>query len=228
MTREALIQKTLQHLAKLPDQKIKEVSDFAEFLLSKIDNQILTEGIQKMVSESKSFDFLEEDEEIYFVEDLKEKYKWKKAICCAQFENDTQTMIQLILLFGLLLGTDNQDHDIPGTYVRRIHKHSDVRQFGRTLTLNCDYTVAATFQGDMMNEKVKGKWRLKGDTVVVTIDEPLGHWNKENLFVIHKRQLKLIVTEIKAEKITDERLKEALFKDSKKYAYDKTKKQDCE
>lgn len=75
MTREALIQKTLQHLAKLPDQKIKEVSDFAEFLLSKIDNQILTEGIQKMVSESKSFDFLEEDEEIYFVEDLKEKYK---------------------------------------------------------------------------------------------------------------------------------------------------------
>ena len=84
-------------------------------------------------------------------------------------------MIQLILLFGLLLGTDNCGHDIPGTYVRRIQKHSDVRQFGRTLTLNCDSTVIATFQGDMMNEKVKGHWRLKGDTVVVTIDEPLGH-----------------------------------------------------
>jgi hypothetical protein len=33
-----------------------------------------------MVSESKSFDFLEEDEEIYSEEDLKEKYKWRKAI----------------------------------------------------------------------------------------------------------------------------------------------------
>lgn len=52
MTRESLIQKTLSHLAQLPDQKVKEVSDFAEFLLFKIDNQILTEGIQKMVSES--------------------------------------------------------------------------------------------------------------------------------------------------------------------------------
>jgi hypothetical protein len=40
-----------------------------------MDNQILTEGIQNIVSESKSFDFLEEDEEIYSVEDLKEKYK---------------------------------------------------------------------------------------------------------------------------------------------------------
>jgi hypothetical protein len=137
-------------------------------------------------------------------------------------------MIQLILLYGLLLGTDNQDHGIPGTYVRRIQKHSGVRQFGRTLTLNCDSTVTATFQGDMMNEKVKGHWKSKSDTVVVTIDEPLGHWNKENLFVIHKKRLILVVTEIKGEKIRDELLKEALFKDSKKYAYDKTKKQDCE
>jgi hypothetical protein len=137
-------------------------------------------------------------------------------------------MIQLILLFGLLLGTGNPDSGIPGTYVRRIQRHSDVRQFGRTLTLNCDSTVIATFQGDMMNEKVKGHWRLKEDTVVVTIDEPLGHWNKENLFVIHKRRLILVVTEIKGEKIQDELLKEALFKDSKKYAYDKTKKQECE
>jgi hypothetical protein len=75
MTRESLIEKTLQHLAQLPDQKVKEVSDFAEFLLYKIDNQILTEGIQKIVSESKTFDFLEDEEEIYTVEDLKEKFK---------------------------------------------------------------------------------------------------------------------------------------------------------
>lgn len=75
MSRESLIQKTLQHLAQLPDQKVKEVSDFAEFLLYKIDNQILTEGIQKMVTESKSFDFLEDEEGIYSEEYLKERYK---------------------------------------------------------------------------------------------------------------------------------------------------------
>ena len=136
-------------------------------------------------------------------------------------------MIELILLFGLLFGTDNYANHIPGTYVRRIQKHSDVQQFGRTLTLNCDSTAIATFQGDMINEKVNGHWRLKRDTVVVTIDEPLGHWNKENVFVLHKTQLIPVVTQINGERIHDERLKKALFKDSRKYAYDKTKKQDC-
>lgn len=75
MTRDSLIEKTLQHLAQLPDQKVKEVSDFAEFLLSKIDGQLITAGIQKMVSESQSFEFLEEEDEIYSEEDLKERYK---------------------------------------------------------------------------------------------------------------------------------------------------------
>lgn len=75
MTREALIKKTIDNLTRLPDQNLKEVSDFAEFLLNKIENQILTEGIQKLVSDSRTFSFLEEEEDIYSAEDLKEKYK---------------------------------------------------------------------------------------------------------------------------------------------------------
>ncbi|MEA1785280.1 hypothetical protein U1E44_04185 [Arenibacter sp. GZD96] len=75
MTREALIKKTLDSLAKLPDQNLKEVSDFAEYLLHSIENKILTEGIQKLVSDSKSFDFLEADDNLYSIEDLKERYK---------------------------------------------------------------------------------------------------------------------------------------------------------
>ena len=35
MTREILIKKTIDHLTKLPGQKLKEVSDFAEFLLNR-------------------------------------------------------------------------------------------------------------------------------------------------------------------------------------------------
>jgi hypothetical protein len=75
MTRETLIKKTVDNLAKLPDQKLKEVSDFAEFLLNKIEKQLMTEGIQKLVSDSKAFKFLEEEEDLYSIDDLKERYK---------------------------------------------------------------------------------------------------------------------------------------------------------
>jgi hypothetical protein len=75
MTRETLIKKTIDSLTKLPDQKLKEVSDFAEFLLNRIENQLMTEGIQKLVSDSKSFKFLEDEEDLYSVDDLKERYK---------------------------------------------------------------------------------------------------------------------------------------------------------
>jgi len=75
MTREKLIAKTLADINKLPDQKLKEISEFAEFLLSKIDDKIILEGIQKLSTETKAFKFLEDEEDIYKVEDLKEKYK---------------------------------------------------------------------------------------------------------------------------------------------------------
>jgi hypothetical protein len=75
MNRETLINKTIDNLSKLPDQKLKEVSDFAEFLINRIENQLMTEGIQELVSTSKTYQFLEEEEELYTVEDLKVKYK---------------------------------------------------------------------------------------------------------------------------------------------------------
>jgi len=75
MTRETLIKKTIDNLTKLPDQKLKEVSDFAEFLLGRIENQLLTEGIQKLMADTKTFKFLEDEEDLYSVNDLKEKYK---------------------------------------------------------------------------------------------------------------------------------------------------------
>jgi hypothetical protein len=58
MSRDALIKITLDNLSKLPDQKVREVADFAEFLLSKSEDLPLVEGIQKLANESKSFDFL--------------------------------------------------------------------------------------------------------------------------------------------------------------------------
>ena len=75
MTRDILIKKTLNNLTRLPDQKLREVSDFAEFLINKIEDKLMTEGIQKLTSDSKSFKFLEAEEDLYSKADLKEVYK---------------------------------------------------------------------------------------------------------------------------------------------------------
>jgi hypothetical protein len=74
MIREKLIKNTIDNLVKLPDQKLKEVSDFTEFLLSKIENQLINEGIQKLTSDSPVFQFLEDEDDLYSEEHLKEKY----------------------------------------------------------------------------------------------------------------------------------------------------------
>ena len=75
MNRENLLQKTIGNLTKLPDQKLKEVADFAEFLLHKIEQQVLLKGIEHLTTESKAFEFLKEDEDLYTTDDLQEKFK---------------------------------------------------------------------------------------------------------------------------------------------------------
>ena len=74
MSRETLIKRTFNTLAKLPPDKVKEVSDFADYILKKQDEEILQKGIEKLVSSSKAYDFLKEEEDLYSFEDLKEKY----------------------------------------------------------------------------------------------------------------------------------------------------------
>jgi hypothetical protein len=45
MTREAIIQKAVSSLSKLPQSKVEEVIDFAEFLLQKQENTEIQEII---------------------------------------------------------------------------------------------------------------------------------------------------------------------------------------
>lgn len=75
MDRETLIKQAIKKLNQLPESKIQEINDFADFLLSKLDDIVLQEGIQKLASDSKSFEYLKEEEELYSVNDLKERYK---------------------------------------------------------------------------------------------------------------------------------------------------------
>ncbi|NDC32012.1 MAG: hypothetical protein EBZ58_14010 [Bacteroidetes bacterium] len=75
MTKETLIRDTINSMNKLPLEKVKEINDFAEFLLAKIDENLLTEGIHHLVSNSGSFNFLQEEPDLYTDLDLIENYK---------------------------------------------------------------------------------------------------------------------------------------------------------
>ena len=74
MTKKQIIEKTIQAINKLPTDKALEISDFAEFISKKYENYILNEGIQHLVSEMQSFDFLSDEEDIYSEKDIKQKY----------------------------------------------------------------------------------------------------------------------------------------------------------
>lgn len=74
MDREVLIRKTMKNISFLPDWRLKEVSDYVDFLLKKNDDKELIQGIKKITSTSKSFYFLEEEEELYDDSDLIQKY----------------------------------------------------------------------------------------------------------------------------------------------------------
>ncbi|OJV86004.1 MAG: hypothetical protein BGO34_18990, partial [Bacteroidia bacterium 44-10] len=65
MTREAIIQKAVSSLSKLPQSKVEEVIDFAEFLLQKQENTEIQEIIYSTVNDQDVFDFLREEEDIY-------------------------------------------------------------------------------------------------------------------------------------------------------------------
>ena len=74
MTRQSIIERTLKAINQLPEDKALEISDFADFVFKRYEEQELTKAIQKMVSESQTFDFLNNEEEIYSLADLKEVY----------------------------------------------------------------------------------------------------------------------------------------------------------
>lgn len=74
MTRQAIIEKTIKAINQLPEDKAEEISVFADFLIKRYEDDKLTKGIQQMTAQSKSFEFLDNEEDIYTTDDLKEVY----------------------------------------------------------------------------------------------------------------------------------------------------------
>jgi hypothetical protein len=71
MTKEYLIQKTVEAIQKLPLEKAEEISDFVDFLLSKYEDQFLLQGISKLVQDSDAFNFLADEQVNYTKDDIK-------------------------------------------------------------------------------------------------------------------------------------------------------------
>jgi|GEM_PF-6743674 len=67
-----LIGQTVQILPTLPTEKASEVVDFANYLRQQYEEYALVKGVTILNSQSGSFDLLEEEEELYHPDDLKE------------------------------------------------------------------------------------------------------------------------------------------------------------
>jgi hypothetical protein len=71
MTKSNMIEKTLEVISQLPEDKINEVSDFADYLLKKHENSLIVKNIADLTTDGETFKFLEDCPDIYSEKDLK-------------------------------------------------------------------------------------------------------------------------------------------------------------
>lgn len=74
MTKEAIIERTVKAINQLPQEKAEEISDFADFVIKRYEEQVLTKGILQLSTNSQSFQFLDDEEDLYHVTDLKVRF----------------------------------------------------------------------------------------------------------------------------------------------------------
>lgn len=75
LMKKDLISKTMEALEELPEEKVLQISEFADFLLKKHEDELIQKGIYKITEESESFSFLHEEEDLYTIKDLKKRFK---------------------------------------------------------------------------------------------------------------------------------------------------------
>lgn len=75
MTKAQLINQTLEKLSELPGDKVQEAYDFVDFLLKRSEEDVIQQGATNLMRQSQTFQFLEEEEDLYSSDDLKERYR---------------------------------------------------------------------------------------------------------------------------------------------------------
>jgi hypothetical protein len=78
MDRQIIIDKTMEKISLLPNWRLKEVEDYVDFLLKKNEDQELLSDIKNNLSDGKSFDFLNDEDELYNDSDLIQKFNEKR------------------------------------------------------------------------------------------------------------------------------------------------------
>jgi hypothetical protein len=73
MTKQAIIEHTIDVINQLPDDKAAEIADFADQLIREQEELHLNSDVQKFAS-GQSFDFLKDEEDLYTESDLKKVY----------------------------------------------------------------------------------------------------------------------------------------------------------
>ena len=74
ISKQAIIDRTIKAINLLPADKAEEISDFADFVSKRYEEQLLAQGIQQLAAGSNTFDFLNAEEDLYTDSDLKEVY----------------------------------------------------------------------------------------------------------------------------------------------------------
>ena len=74
MTKQSIIDQTIDVLNRLPDNKAEEIFDFASYIIKRYEEQRLSEELQHVITNSQAFHFLHEEEDVYTAADVKEKY----------------------------------------------------------------------------------------------------------------------------------------------------------
>ena len=71
MTKKNLLKQAELKLEQLPPEKIKEVMDYADFLIAKIEASLQNEAMLKTAATSNAFQFVNEDQAEYTLADIK-------------------------------------------------------------------------------------------------------------------------------------------------------------
>jgi hypothetical protein len=74
MKKEIILQKTISKLTQLSGAELKEAHDFIDFLTFRLEERDLAATIQKQAQEGQTFQFLEDEEELYNEQDLQKTY----------------------------------------------------------------------------------------------------------------------------------------------------------
>jgi hypothetical protein len=74
MSHQQLVEQALETISQLPDEKVSEVIDFASYILKKHEEATLQKGIERLVETSQAFAFLHDEEDLYTINDLKERF----------------------------------------------------------------------------------------------------------------------------------------------------------